>query len=236
MPQRTATIESLPMAFALVKEMQADGLEWGEGYRPLGRQALAEIIQGRMAEAVDYWLDSLDGCAMRDRRNGSYPRHLLRRAGRHRAPRAPHPPLLPDRGAEELCKTRARDRPRHPGRLRARPQYPQGGRGSAAPARPPGLGRDRKPHRQDPGCGGGSLPCTPPRQPLQGARARWRGAGTQDRCRCAEAPGSGGARDQARRQEGDHRLPPGGQRERRRMGALPRPTSGAGGSPQMASR
>ena len=46
MPQRTATIESLPMAFALVKEMQADGLEWGEGYRPLGREALAEIIQG----------------------------------------------------------------------------------------------------------------------------------------------------------------------------------------------
>ena len=32
MPQRAATIESLPMAFALVKEMQADGLEWGEGY------------------------------------------------------------------------------------------------------------------------------------------------------------------------------------------------------------
>ena len=47
MPQRAATIESLPMAFAFVKEMQADGLEWGEGYRPLGRQALTEIIQDR---------------------------------------------------------------------------------------------------------------------------------------------------------------------------------------------
>ena len=81
MPQRTATIESLPMAFALVKEMQADGLEWGEGYRPLGREALAEIIQGRMAEAVDGWLDSLDGLAMRDRRNGSYSRHLLSELG-----------------------------------------------------------------------------------------------------------------------------------------------------------
>ena len=66
MPQRSATMESLPMAFALVKEMQADGLEWGEGYRPLGREALAEIIQGQMAEAVDYWLDSLDGLATRD--------------------------------------------------------------------------------------------------------------------------------------------------------------------------
>ena len=81
MPQRTATIESLPMAFALVKEMQADGLEWGEGYRPLGRQALAEIIQGRMVEAVDYWLDSLDDMAMRDRRNGTYSRHLLTELG-----------------------------------------------------------------------------------------------------------------------------------------------------------
>ena len=53
MSQRTATIESLPMAFEVVKAMRADGLEWGEGYRPLGRQALAEIIQGRMAEAVE---------------------------------------------------------------------------------------------------------------------------------------------------------------------------------------
>ena len=45
MPQRAATIESLPEAFALVKEMRADGLEWGEGYRPLGREALAAIIE-----------------------------------------------------------------------------------------------------------------------------------------------------------------------------------------------
>ena len=81
MSQRTATIESLPMAFEVVKAMRADGLEWGEGYRPLGRQALAEIIQGRMAEAVDDWLDSLDGSAMRDRRNSSYSRHLLTELG-----------------------------------------------------------------------------------------------------------------------------------------------------------
>ena len=81
MPQRTAAIESLPMAVEIVKAMQADGLEWGEGYRPLGRQALTEIIQGRMTEAVDYWLDSLDGSAMRDRRNGFYPRYLLSELG-----------------------------------------------------------------------------------------------------------------------------------------------------------
>ena len=41
----------------------------GRGLPPLGRRALAEIIQGRMAEAVDHCLNGLDGMAMRDRRN-----------------------------------------------------------------------------------------------------------------------------------------------------------------------
>ena len=36
MPQQAVTIGSLPMAFEVVKAMQADALEWGEGYRPLG--------------------------------------------------------------------------------------------------------------------------------------------------------------------------------------------------------
>ena len=81
MPQRAATIESLPMAFELVKSMQSDGLDWGEGYRPLGRQALAEIIEGRMAEAVDVWLDDLGIDDRPDRRNGHYRRHLLSELG-----------------------------------------------------------------------------------------------------------------------------------------------------------
>ncbi len=81
MPQQAVTIENLPQAFEVVKEMQAGGLDWGEGYRPLGRQALAGIIEGRMAEAVDRWLDGLDGSAMRDRRNGTYRRRLLSELG-----------------------------------------------------------------------------------------------------------------------------------------------------------
>jgi len=81
MPQQAATIRSLPRALAMVKAMQADGLEWGEGYRPLGRQALAEIIEGQMADAVDGWLDSLDAADAPDRRNGSYQRHLLTELG-----------------------------------------------------------------------------------------------------------------------------------------------------------
>ena len=43
MPQRTAMIESLPMAFEVVTEMQADGLAWGEGYRAPDRRAHPDI-------------------------------------------------------------------------------------------------------------------------------------------------------------------------------------------------
>jgi putative transposase len=81
MPQRAATIASLPEAFAVVKAMQAEGLDWGEAYRPLGRRALAEIIEGRMAEAVDAWLDQLGPEDGADRRNGHYRRHLLTALG-----------------------------------------------------------------------------------------------------------------------------------------------------------
>jgi hypothetical protein len=45
----TATITSTPTAFVVVKAMQADGLDWGEGYRPLGRQALEEIMEDQLA-------------------------------------------------------------------------------------------------------------------------------------------------------------------------------------------
>src|SRR5580704_16381444 len=81
MSQRTATITSLPMAFEIVKAMQADGLDWGEGYRPLGRQALEEIIEDQMAAAVDRYLDQLTADDAADRRNGYYRRHLLTELG-----------------------------------------------------------------------------------------------------------------------------------------------------------
>jgi transposase-like protein len=65
----------------MVKAMQGDGLEWGEGYRPLGRQALEKIIERQMAEAVDRHLEQLDADDAADRRNGSYPRRLLTELG-----------------------------------------------------------------------------------------------------------------------------------------------------------
>lgn len=81
MSQRAATITSLPMAFEIVKAMQADGLDWGEGYRPVGRQALQEIIEDQMAAAVDRHLDQLTAEDAADRRNGYYRRHLLTELG-----------------------------------------------------------------------------------------------------------------------------------------------------------
>jgi putative transposase len=68
------------MAFEVVKAMQAQGLEWSEGYRPLGRQALEEIIEGQMAAAVDRYFDQLEAGSSRSR-NGYYRRHLLTELG-----------------------------------------------------------------------------------------------------------------------------------------------------------
>lgn len=80
MPQ-AVTIASLPRAFELVKGMQAQGLEWGDGYRGLGRTALAAILQDQMSGAIDAHLDRMAALDQADRRNGSYRRHLLTELG-----------------------------------------------------------------------------------------------------------------------------------------------------------
>jgi transposase-like protein len=65
----------------LVKAMQADGLEWGEGYRALARDAIAGVLQEQMAHSVDEHLDRMAALDQADRRNGSYRRHLLTELG-----------------------------------------------------------------------------------------------------------------------------------------------------------
>jgi transposase-like protein len=80
MPQ-AVTITSLPRAFELVKGMQGQGLEWGEGYRGLGREAIAIILQAQMGQAIDEHLDRMAALDAADRRNGSYRRHLLTELG-----------------------------------------------------------------------------------------------------------------------------------------------------------
>ncbi len=81
MPQQAATITSLPMAFEVVKAMQADGLDWDEGYRPMGRRALEAIIEAQMAAAVERYLEQLEADDAPDRRNDTYRRHLLTELG-----------------------------------------------------------------------------------------------------------------------------------------------------------
>src|ERR671919_2672658 len=80
MPQ-TATIESLPAAFAMMKAMQAEGVEWGEDYRGAARRALVELLEGRMDQLIDEHLERLAELGQADRRNGSYTRWLLTELG-----------------------------------------------------------------------------------------------------------------------------------------------------------
>jgi transposase-like protein len=61
--------------------MQAQGLEWGEGYREFGRDAIGAILRGQMEQAIDEHLDRMASLDEADRRNGSYSRRLLTELG-----------------------------------------------------------------------------------------------------------------------------------------------------------
>ena len=80
MPQ-TATIKSLPVAFRMLKAMQTQGVEWGEDYRGAARDALAALLESRMAETVDRHLERMAEHGEADRRNGCYSRWLLTELG-----------------------------------------------------------------------------------------------------------------------------------------------------------
>lgn len=80
MPQ-TATIKSLPVAFEMLKAMQAEGVEWGEDYRAGARHALAELLGGRMDQLIDAHLERMAELGRADRRNGCYRRWLLTELG-----------------------------------------------------------------------------------------------------------------------------------------------------------
>lgn len=80
MPQ-AVTIRSLPRAFAMIKAMQDQGYEWGEDYRQSGREALVEILEEQMDDAIDRQLAAADIGGAADRRNGCYHRHLLTELG-----------------------------------------------------------------------------------------------------------------------------------------------------------
>ncbi len=116
MPRHAATTGSLSRAFEVVKEMPADGLDRGEGCRPVGRQALAGIIEGRMAEAVDRWLDTLDAGASKL----TVPRRReecdAARTTRGTRPRSPSPSQGEGSGARRAQgRSGGLSRPRTPG-------------------------------------------------------------------------------------------------------------------------
>jgi transposase-like protein len=80
MPQ-AATIRSLPVAFEMLKAMQAEDLAWGGDYRLAARQALAEPLEGRMIATIDRHLERSAERGEADRRNGCYRRWLLTELG-----------------------------------------------------------------------------------------------------------------------------------------------------------
>jgi transposase-like protein len=103
MPQ-TATIKSLPVAFEMMKAMQARGVEWGEDYRAPARQALAELLEGRMAQLIDEHLERMAELGQADRRNGYYARWLLTELGMIEL----HVPRTPTFGALKVVRAYAR--------------------------------------------------------------------------------------------------------------------------------
>lgn len=74
-----ATITKIHQAFKEIKHMQCD--TWEGDYRPAARDALKDILEHRMNNAVDAHLEQKRAQGLPDRRNGSYPRHLLTELG-----------------------------------------------------------------------------------------------------------------------------------------------------------
>jgi transposase-like protein len=65
----------------MIKAMQDQGYEWGEDYRQSGREALMEILEEQMDDAIGRHLAEAAVGGEADRRNGSYHRHLLTELG-----------------------------------------------------------------------------------------------------------------------------------------------------------
>lgn len=74
-----ATITKIHQAFKEIKHMQGDS--WEGDYRPAARDALKHILESRMENAVDAYLEQKRAEGLSDRKNGSYPRHLLTELG-----------------------------------------------------------------------------------------------------------------------------------------------------------
>jgi putative transposase len=78
-PMLPAAITNIHQAFKEIKHMAHETLE--TECRIAARQAMKEVIEGRMYNAVDAHLEQMRVAGLPDRRNGSFPSHLLTEVG-----------------------------------------------------------------------------------------------------------------------------------------------------------
>ena len=59
--RQRATIESIPEAFSMLKQMRGQEVEWGEDYREAGALALKAVLEQGMAARIDRHLEEMAG-------------------------------------------------------------------------------------------------------------------------------------------------------------------------------
>jgi putative transposase len=79
--EKRVVIESLPQAFRIIKEMNLATEGWESDYRVAGRDALRGIVEQQMRDGVSWHLEEMGRVGEADRRNGSFPRHLVTELG-----------------------------------------------------------------------------------------------------------------------------------------------------------
>src|SRR3989442_9717858 len=79
--QQVAAVRSLKQAVRVIKQMEHQSPEWLPDLHELGRKALRRVLQQHMQGQVRRYLAEVERQGVADRRNGSYPRHLLTSMG-----------------------------------------------------------------------------------------------------------------------------------------------------------
>ena len=77
---RRTVIESLPQAWEIIKEMRLSE-DYESDYRVAGRQSLRQIIESRMKDRIDNYMEEIGRYDGEERRNGYFSRHLLTELG-----------------------------------------------------------------------------------------------------------------------------------------------------------
>lgn len=78
--QELSAVRSLRQAVRMIKDMDVQGIEWGEA-RPAARAALREVLEQRMHGLLGNRIAQLAARGIQDRRNGHYTRWLLTALG-----------------------------------------------------------------------------------------------------------------------------------------------------------